>query len=167
MTTAWDDIAWRPDRDRRPAGPQRLTVLYDENCRLCRRAHHWLTSEPTHIPLELIAAGSSAAISRYGDLGGAGRELVVVDDEGHAWIGPGAFLVAMWATRRWRAWSYRMSSRTLAPLAERFFRLVSAHRGRIGAVLREPDCSWCDRPPPRVAAPPPPPPPPPSGRAQR
>lgn len=127
-----------------------LTVLYDENCPLCRRARNWLASEPTHVPLELLAAGSSAALDRFGSLGLSGRELVVVADDGRAWVGPAAFLVAMWSTRRWRAWSFVMSSRAFAPLAERFFRMVSANRGRIGALLREPDCAWCEAPGPRL-----------------
>lgn len=142
MIPGWDEPAGPPRPD---AGPQRLTVLYDEDCRLCRRARNWLAAEPAYIPLELIAAGSPAAIARFGPLGRTDGELVVIDDRGQAWVGPSAFLVAMWSTRRWRSWSYVMSSRAFVPLAERFFRLVSANRSRLGALLREPDCSWCEQ----------------------
>ncbi len=126
--------------------PDRLTVLYDETCKLCRRARDWLAAEPTHLPIELMAAGSPAAIARFGVLPWRGKELIVVADDGRAWIGPSAFLVALWSTRRWRSWSFVLSGDTFGPLAERFFRMVSARRGRIGALLRDPDCAWCEEP---------------------
>ncbi len=124
--------------------PQRLTVLYDETCALCRRARDWLLGEPTYIELELLAAGSPAARERYGPLEWKGKELVAVAEDGRVWIGPSAFLIAMWSTRRWRAWSYRLSSPVFAPLAERFFKLVSAKRKQLGALLSsDPECDWC------------------------
>lgn len=125
----------------------RLTVLYDERCVVCRRARNWLLSEPTHVRVELLAAGSPAARSRFGAIPWRGAELVVVADTGEVWVGPAAFLTAMWATIRWRPWSYRMSGPALAPLAERFFKLISHHRKRVGALLaEEPECTWCERP---------------------
>ena len=123
-----------------------LTVLYDERCPVCVRARDWLLTEPTYLPVELLAAGSPAAKARFGTIPWRGAELVVVADDGQVWAGPGAFLVTMWATLRWRAWSYRLSGRHLAPLAERFFRLISSHRTKVGALLAEPDCTWCESP---------------------
>jgi len=120
--------------------PARLTVLYDERCALCRRCRDWLISQPTHLPIGFIAAGSPAASSRYGDLPWLGADLVVVSDRGEAWIGPAAFLMCLWATVAYRPWSYRLSGRALAPLAERFFHLVSAHRLRIGGTLERRAC---------------------------
>lgn len=57
-----------------------------------------------------------------------GTELVVVANDGATWVGPAAFLTCLWATRRYRSWSYRLSGPTFAPLAERFFHLVSDNR---------------------------------------
>lgn len=126
--------------------PGSVTVLYDETCIVCRRARDWLAGEPTHVPLHLLAAGSPAARERFGELPWRGKELVVVADDGRTWVGPAAFLTAMWCTRRYRAWSYRLSGPALAPLAERFFRAVSARRRRLGALLRDPECAWCEVP---------------------
>jgi predicted DCC family thiol-disulfide oxidoreductase YuxK len=123
-----------------------LTVLYDERCAVCRRARDWLLTEPTHLPVELLAAGSPAARARFGLVPWRGAELVVIADTGEVWAGPAAFLTAMWATVRWRSWSYRLSGRHLAPLAERFFRLISHHRKRVNALLSEPECTWCESP---------------------
>jgi predicted DCC family thiol-disulfide oxidoreductase YuxK len=122
-----------------------LTVLYDENCVLCRRARDWLLTQPCYEPVELVAAGSPAAKKRFGSVPWLGSELVVANDQGQVWIGPAAFLTCLWATRRYRAWSYRLSGPTLAPLAERFFHLVSKQRRRYGRYVgKAADCSWCD-----------------------
>lgn len=107
-----------------------LTVLYDEQCALCRRCRSWLEQQPTFVPVRFLAAGSSEARERYAELPWLGADLVVVGDDGDAWVGPAAFLVSLWATERYRAWSFRLSGRTLAPLAEHFFHAVSKQRGR-------------------------------------
>jgi predicted DCC family thiol-disulfide oxidoreductase YuxK len=122
-----------------------LTVVYDEKCALCRRARDWLITQPCYLPVELIAAGSSEANTRLGSVPWLGSELIVANDEGQVWIGPAAFITCLWATTRYRAWSYRLSGPALARLAERFFHLVSKQRRRYGRFVGEPtDCSRCD-----------------------
>jgi predicted DCC family thiol-disulfide oxidoreductase YuxK len=125
---------------------ERLTVLYDETCSFCRRCRDWLLGQRCFLEVELLAAGSPIARERYGSLPWLGRELVAVDQAGRAWVGPAAFLTCLWATVRYRPWAYRLSQPGLAPLAERFFRLVSKRRGRWSAWLGrdDPECSWCD-----------------------
>lgn len=165
-----------PPPVRNPAGdpprrrvPHRLTVVYDENCELCRRARDWLALQPSWVELELVAAGSAEAQSRYGSLPWLGQELVIVDEDGHVWIGPSAFLMAIWSTRDYRPWAYRLSGPAFAPLAERFFHLISTKRKRLAAMfhlsahgelvdsfgirspaepvgLRSPECTYCARP---------------------
>ena len=127
-----------PEPDRHDGHVQPFTglvVVYDETCELCRRARAWLAGQTTFVPLELLAAGSAEAHQRYGSLPWLGEELVVVDQDGQAWIGPAAFLMAMWATHRYRHWSYRLSGPAFAPLAEQFFHRISNKRRRIGALL--------------------------------
>ncbi len=126
---------------------QRLIVLYDETCALCRRARDWLLGQPCRLPVELIPAGSAMARRRYGSLPWVGQELVVADDLGNVWIGPAAFLTCLWATVRYRKWAYLLSAPALAPFAERFFIHVSKRRDRWSAwLVGRPDdeCSWCD-----------------------
>ena len=122
------------------ATPRRLVVVYDETCELCRRCHDWLAQQPTYVPLDFLAAGSAQARARYGGLPWLGSELVVVDEEGAAWVGPAAFVMCLWATRQWREWSYRLSGGALAPLAQRFFHHLTARRGAISGMLRESPC---------------------------
>lgn len=124
----------------------RFTVVYDEHCELCRRARDWLSVQPTYVELELLAAGSDEAHERFGSLPWLGEELVIVDGDGNVWIGPAAFLVALWSTRQYRHWAYRLSGPAFAPMAERFFHLVSTKRRRLGGMLASPECSYCARP---------------------
>lgn len=121
----------------------RLTVLYDETCALCLRSRDWLAGQPTLVDVELMPSGSAEARRRFAGLP-LGQELVVVAQDGRAWVGPAAFLTCLWATRRYRGWSYRLSGDTFAPLAERFFDLVSKRRKDIGRWLGSgPDCEAC------------------------
>jgi hypothetical protein len=75
-----------------------------------------------------------------------GKELVVVDEVGNAWVGPAAFVTCLWATARYRQISYTLGRPTFAPLAERFFMHISKRRDRFGTWVdrNDPDCSWCD-----------------------
>jgi len=120
--------------------PQKLIVLYDEQCALCRRCREWLEAQRTLVPLEFLAAGSAAARDRFGSVPWLGADLVVADGDGNVWAGPAAFLLCLWATVDYRAWSYRLSGRALAPVAERFFHFVSANRKKIGAVVGTREC---------------------------
>jgi predicted DCC family thiol-disulfide oxidoreductase YuxK len=118
----------------------RLTVLYDGTCALCVRCCDFLASAHSLVPLELLACQSPDARERYGAVPWLGEELVVVSDEGDVWVGPAAFLVALWALAEYREWSYRLSGPELAPLAERFFVVLSSQRRRIATLFRKPRC---------------------------
>jgi hypothetical protein len=59
----------------------------------------------------------------------------VVSDRGEVWVGAAAFLVCLWALPAWRPWSYRLAAPAFAPLAERFFHLLSSRRRALAALL--------------------------------
>ncbi|QXC63014.1 DUF393 domain-containing protein [Aquihabitans sp. G128] len=130
-------------------GPASLTVFYDRGCALCRRSRAWLEAQPTWLPLTFVAADADEARALLPDLPWLGTELVVVGDDGSSWIGPAAFVTCLWATVRYRAWSRRLASPALAPLAERFFVAVSANRSTLAAALGDgcPDGTCHHRPP--------------------
>lgn len=124
----------------------RLTILYDERCTFCLRCRDWLATQPCLLPVELLAAGSSEARRRYGAMPWLGSELVVADESGRVWVGPPAFLMCLWATARYRGWSYTLSRPGYERQAERFFLYVSKRRSAWGRWLdrKDPDCTYCD-----------------------
>jgi predicted DCC family thiol-disulfide oxidoreductase YuxK len=117
-----------------------LTIVYDAGCELCTRCRSWMETQPAFVTLDFVPADSPAASERFGTIPWAGTELVVVSDDGRVWAGAAAFLVCLWALQDWREWSYRLSSRTFSPLAERFFRVLSAKRRRITALFGHEPC---------------------------
>ena len=96
--------------------------------------------QETLVPVDFLAAGSPAARQRYEDLDWYRVELMVVAEDGRAWVGPAAFLMCMWATRRYRKLSYRFRSPALAPMIESFFHSVSSNRSLVSGMLREHRC---------------------------
>ena len=121
-----------------------LTVLYDEHCALCRRVKDWLSHQPTHLPVRLMAAGSSEARRLYGTIPALGDDLVVVSTTGAVWWGaPGAYLMCLWALQRWRPVAHRLAEPRWQPHAERFFKHLAAKRHRISAILGGHDCETC------------------------
>ena len=106
-----------------------LTILYDADCKVCRRLARWLEAQPAFMRLELLACGSPEALDRFGELRPwLCRELVVVNDRGEVWIGAAAFLVCLWSLRTWRGWSDALSHPWLLPATEAFFKRLSAGR---------------------------------------
>ena len=111
---------------------QRLTVLYDDRCGLCRWAKTWARSQRTLVTLEFVAAGSDEARRRFPSLASAGppEELVAVSDEGHVYRNDSAWILCLYALEDYREWSVRLADPLLRPLARQAFALVS--RGRLG-----------------------------------
>jgi predicted DCC family thiol-disulfide oxidoreductase YuxK len=117
-----------------------LTVLYDDLCEVCVRSRTWMESQRAYVPLEFISCRSSRARARFGEVPWLGEELVVVSDEGEVWAGPAAFLVCLWALEGYRDLSYTLGGELLAPLASRFFRILSSKRRLLAALLPHTTC---------------------------
>jgi len=117
-----------------PHEPTRLTVLYDPKCSLCCRARYWLVAQPKYVPLEFIGAGTDRAQQRFPELDPQDTldNLVVVDSAGAVYRGPKAWLICLWALRRYRSWALTIGSPALLPSARRFIDWVSRHRKRFG-----------------------------------
>jgi predicted DCC family thiol-disulfide oxidoreductase YuxK len=122
------------------AMPKRITLIYDETCELCRHARRWLEGQRTYIPLDFLAAGQAQTMERYAHVPWLGEELVVVADDGRVWVGPAAFITAMWTTQKFRGWSYRLSGDTFSGMARHFFHTLTTERGRISALLKTHSC---------------------------
>ncbi|HVD04951.1 MAG TPA: DCC1-like thiol-disulfide oxidoreductase family protein [Gemmatimonadaceae bacterium] len=115
-----------------------LTVLYDAGCELCCAASDWLAAQPTHIPVNLIAAGSDEARVRFPGLDHAATmgQLTAIGDEGEVYHDDKAWVVSLWATRQYRAWAAGLA----APGARRLTRgatsWIARHRAALGPVAR-------------------------------
>ena len=125
-----------------------LTVLYDASCAFCVRAAEWLAAQEAYVQLRLLPADCEEAQLRFGMVPWLGQQLVVVSADGRVWAGSAAFLMCLWALVDYRSWASGLSSPGLAPMAERFFRIVSARRHRLAALVQHEPCGRgvCSRP---------------------
>ncbi len=117
-----------------------LTVLYDSQCGLCRRAQAWLISKPKYVELVFVPASSDEARSRYPQLNHSLTlaDLTVISDQGAVYNGPKAWLMCLWALREYREWALRLSSPELLPTAKRVISMISQNRYQLegmGAVV--------------------------------
>ena len=112
-----------------------LTVLYDPECGLCRRAHEWLADQSKIVELNFVPCASEEARKRYPQLNHdlTKKDLTVVGDEnGAVYFGPKAWLMVLWALVRYRDWSYRLATPELLPTTKRVVSLISQNRYQIG-----------------------------------
>jgi predicted DCC family thiol-disulfide oxidoreductase YuxK len=144
-------------------GIRALSVLYDEECAFCRACAAWLRREPAFVDLRVLPAGGAVARERFPELcaGSAthdaepgakiwnavgASELVVVDDAGGVYRKENAYLICLWALRRYRLWAFRLSRPRVKPLTCRAFAALARRRRWISSVFFDraagrPD--WC------------------------
>jgi predicted DCC family thiol-disulfide oxidoreductase YuxK len=115
---------------------QYLTVVYDQECGLCKRLGGWLAAQPKWIGIRLLP--SPAASRLFPSLADhiAHDELVVVSDDGRVYLGDHAWLMCLYALRDYRSWAKRLSKPALLPLARAAFAILSANRRRISSWLQ-------------------------------
>ena len=113
-----------------------LTVLYDPDCGLCRRAHEWLADQSKIVPLKFVPCGSHEARWRYPQLNHdlTKKDLTVISDGGSVYFGPKAWLMVLWALTRYRDWAYRLAAPELLPTTKKVVSMISQHRYQIGQV---------------------------------
>jgi predicted DCC family thiol-disulfide oxidoreductase YuxK len=108
-----------------------LTVIYDAECGLCRRVRDWLIAQPKWIALNLVPSTSASRL--YPGLAGRNfcNELLVVNNQGGVYVGDHAWIMCLFALKRYRAWALRLSRPGLLPLARQAFALLSNNRRSI------------------------------------
>jgi predicted DCC family thiol-disulfide oxidoreductase YuxK len=113
-----------------------LTFLYDPSCGLCRRVQGWLADQPKLVEIRMIPIKTDAARQRYPKLDHelTSKDLTVISDQGAVYRGSKAWLMLLWALRRYREWSYRLATPELLPTTRRVVSLVSQHRYQISRV---------------------------------
>lgn len=116
---------------------ERLFVLYDDRCGLCRWARRWVEEQPTFLDVVFLGATSEAARRTFPSLpvSDPPDELVVVSDEGEVYRGGSAWVMVLYGLQDYREWSLRLGSPALLPLARRGFAWLSRNRGRFSHWL--------------------------------
>src|SRR3954454_22977449 len=114
-----------------------LTVLYDARCNLCSHLRAWLEKQPAYVQLAFVPAGLQEARRRFPALDHAATtsELTVIGDDGAVYVEAKAFLMCLWALRDYRAWSLRLATPDMLPLARRVVLWVAQNRFRFGSRL--------------------------------
>jgi predicted DCC family thiol-disulfide oxidoreductase YuxK len=116
---------------------QRLYVLYDDRCGLCRWCRRWVEGQPKFIEVVFVSAWSDKARALFPGLSldDPPEELLAVSDEGGVYRGGSAWVMVLYCLTEYREWSLRLASTVLLPLARQAFDLLSKHRGVVSSVL--------------------------------
>jgi predicted DCC family thiol-disulfide oxidoreductase YuxK len=124
-----------------------LTVLYDASCGLCRTVRRWLAQEPQFVELRFVPAGSDEARRQFPDIDHAAtlRDVTVISDGGEVFLGPGAWLICLWALRDYREWSQRLADPQIRPQIRGIVEWVALNRLRLGGAATEPCDDACRR----------------------
>jgi predicted DCC family thiol-disulfide oxidoreductase YuxK len=114
-----------------------LTVLYDPECPLCRKAATWLSKQPQYVPLVFCAAGSPAARDAFPGLDheATRNQLTVVGDGGEIYYDERGWLMCLWALKKYRHAALRFAQPGMAPMAKRLVLWVSQHRQGLGSLV--------------------------------
>ncbi len=109
---------------------KRLYVLYDARCVLCRRIRDWIRGQRAYCEIVLLPSSGVEARQRFPGL--QPEDLNVIADDGRLWKGNHAWIVVLFAMRRYRTLARRLANPLLLPLARQAFAAVSEHRSSLG-----------------------------------
>lgn len=101
-----------------------LKVYVDGSCPLCQRIARWLDRQPKYVPLQCVPAQAAVLQGCPLSLEALLAQVTVVASDGAVYRGTNAWLMCLWALRRYRAWSLRLSRQALRPWAEPLFAAV-------------------------------------------
>jgi len=110
-----------------------ITILYDSACGLCTRAKAWIAQQEPFVGIHFVASGSAEAHARFPRL--PASELAVVANTGEVWLGNHAWIVCLWALRRYRDLAFRLTSPLLLLMAREAFAVVSKNRSALSHML--------------------------------
>ena len=120
---------------------QRLYVLYDPKCELCRRLTDWILVQRSWIGLAVLEAGSDKAKRLFPELESiaSNDDLAVVSDEGAVYLNDRAWIMVLYAMVEYRDWAARLTHPILMPLARQAFAALSKNRHYLSSWLSAED----------------------------
>ena len=115
----------------------RLSVLYDRDCAMCRRCRHWLSRQPAFVQLEFIPLLAADLTQRFPGIEqfNPGEQLLVISDEGAVYRGASAWVMCLWALKSYRSVALRIAEPILLPFARVACELLSENRYLISRLI--------------------------------
>jgi len=116
---------------------QKLYVLYDPKCEICRRLKDWILVQRSWIGIAVLEAGSEKARRLFPELEQIATkdDLAVISDEGAVYLNNHAWIMVLYAMVEYRDWAARLTHPLLAPLARQAFVVLSKNRHRLSSWL--------------------------------
>ena len=120
---------------------EKLYVLYDPKCEICRRLRDWILVQRSWIGIAVVAAGSDKSKRLFSELDQiAGQDdLVVISDEGAVYLNDHAWIMVLYAMVEYRDWAGRLTHPLLMPLARQAFAALSKNRHTLSRWLSSED----------------------------
>lgn len=120
---------------------EKLYVLYDPKCEICRRLRDWILVQRSWIGIRVVAAGSDKSKRLFPELDQiAGQDdLVVISDEGAVYLNDHAWIMVLYAMVEYRDWAARLTHPLLMPLARQAFAALSKNRHTLSRWLSSED----------------------------
>jgi len=117
---------------------EKLYVLYDPKCELCKRLKDWLLIQRSWLDLCMIPAGSEQARKMFPELEkiASPNDLAVISDDGQVFLNDRAWIMTLYALEEYRDWAKRLAHPLLLPLARQAFAAISRDRYAISRWLK-------------------------------
>lgn len=117
---------------------RQMYLLYDDGCGFCVRCVAWLRAQPKFFPVVPLPSESKMARAMFPTLTGEGppEELIVVADGKDVYRGAAAWIMCLYAMRRYRGLSFTFSDPAWRPLVRRAVGVLAKHRRGISTVFR-------------------------------
>ena len=118
------------ENETKPAGVQALAVFYDQDCNMCRACRRWLMAQDKYLPVEFMAYQSRRAREICPGLADLNpdKEIVVMADNGQIYQGGSAWIMCLYALRKYRELSFKLAHPMLLPLAKKMCHVISNKR---------------------------------------
>lgn len=115
-----------------------LYVIYDAKCPLCRSFADRMQREPCYVPIVPVPSDAPDLSIRFPGLilPAEPTEVVAIADTGDIYRGDAAWLICLWAMRRYRAASFTLADPLLRPALHRAVAFLGDHRYSISQILR-------------------------------
>jgi predicted DCC family thiol-disulfide oxidoreductase YuxK len=120
---------------------QKLYVLYDAKCEICRRLKDWILVQRSWLGIAVLEAGSEKARRLFPELEQIATkdDLAVISDEGAVYLNNHAWIMVLFALVEYRDWAARLTHPLLAPLARQAFAALSRNRHRLSSLISQDD----------------------------